>query len=719
MAATAAMALDNVIRFPDATRDPVVGSDGAPSLKGPRDFLARKLRESIRSLLPEIEEEMLTRGDLCDERTERNLYYGAAELLKANAVRIEGHFAANWLRLFDEAFRGDVPRVEGHAAELDELQLVGLGDLDEELAGKAIASQLRHGCEDTLFAVGRRLAFLAGRDDGVIAVAELLAAALRAAVADIGFSERARLEMLRAFGRHAVQGMSPAIDAANVFLIGRNVLPNLRRSYAKPSAGKPKAADAHSAAVASDTFALLQRLVNAGAAGGGVAAAAGASFGQPGQGGSTTSMALAMGQVMASLDVLQRSMPPTIEGTPTTNVLHEFRASDAGQTLGYIDAVTADIVATLFDFIFDDPAIADPIKALIGRMQIPVLKVAMLDKSFFSSKAHPARRLLDGISRAAVRCGPAVGHEDPLYARVAEIIEHLQNEFNQDTGLFDVLCTELDTFLDELEAAADERAAPLVVAQEEREIAALAADQALAGWLAMPLPEAVSEILSHEWRSLLVRCYLDGDQEAWTTAVGTVAELVASVQPHPDVRQRRLLAANLPMLVKRIHDILDRSRVPDARRLALIDSLFGLHAAVLRGASPEVAAMPSAPLPAAEPEIAGEVIVAGDTRLDSISLADCGVPPEKEGGADVAADLRRGDWVEFMDAESGFVRYRLAWISPQRGIMLFTNSQSPRALSIAPAALAVRIRRGEAAIMSAEPIFDRAVNRALESLKAA
>ena len=65
------------------------------------------------------------------------------------------------------------------------------------------------------------------------------------------------------------------------------------------------------------------------------------------------------------------------------------------------------------------------------------------------------------------------------------------------------------------------------------------------------------------------------------------------------------------------------------------------------------------------------------------------------------------------------MRYRLSWISPQRGILLFTNSQSPRAISVAPDALTLQIERGEATIVPVEPMFDRAVNRALEKLKAA
>jgi hypothetical protein len=89
------------------------------------------------------------------------------------------------------------------------------------------------------------------------------------------------------------------------------------------------------------------------------------------------------------------------------------------------------------------------------------------------------------------------------------------------------------------------------------------------------------------------------------------------------------------------------------------------------------------------------------------------------GAADIdesIAELQRGDWVEFTDSGVA-VRYRLSWVSPQRGILLFTNPHSPRALSIAPTALALRIERGDACIVPVEPIFDRAVSRALETLK--
>jgi hypothetical protein len=439
---------------------------------------------------------------------------------------------------------------------------------------------------------------------------------------------------------------------------------------------------------------------------------------------SPEAMAAAMQRVMISLDSLQHALPLPSE-IPTANVLREFRTSDVGQGLDHLDAVTVDIVATLFDFIFDDKAVSDPIKALVGRLQIPVLKVAMLDKSFFSSKQHPARRLLDSLSRAAARCGPEAGHEDPLYAHIASIVDRVQTEFKQDSRLFDVLCGQLNDFLDRQEYEADERAlkaAPLVAEQERRELAAVAADAVLAAWLTLPLPAAVADILNSEWRALLVRQYLQDDTEGWESAVSTAADLVASVEVVSDAAGRKALAAKLPTLVKRIHDGLDLAGITMDRRVSLLDCLFSLHAAVLRGATPPAETVLAETVVAAEPAIVADSIETDGAVLQRMSLVDSANVPVLEDDSDTQQrvdELQRGDWVEFPGGEFGPVRYRLSWVSPERGIMLFTNPHSPKALSVAPAALARQLERGEAVIVPIEPIFERAVSRALESLKAA
>jgi hypothetical protein len=745
------MATDNVVRFPEANRESIGGRDRSRTLRESRDLVAQKLREAVRGLIAELQEELAAKGDVADEREQRNFYYGGRELLGDNVGRLEALFAGHWLQTFDAAIGSGGVKQAGEPEEpsLDQLELVDLGDMDEQIAVKGLASALQDGCEEGLFAAGRRLAHLAGKDAAPLTLETLLAETAQSALKESGLPGPLRVEVLSYLERRGVEVLGPVIHDLNTFLVGRRVLPTIRRSYARASQEKADSTTGSKTGGgdAGDVFALLQRLLPAAAAAGGamsLGAAASipreamnsgmpmasmASMAPLGPTGpmaamSPDAMAAAMQRVMVSLDTLQHALPPS--APPMANILREFRSSDVGQGLDHLDAVTVDIVATLFDFIFDDKAVSDPIKALIGRLQIPLLKVAMLDKSFFSSKLHPARRLLDSISRAAVRCGPKVGHSDPLYAHISSIIERLQTEFKQDARLFDALCGELNDFLERQENEADAqalKAAPLVAEQERRELAAVAADAALAAWLTSPLPVAVADILTNEWRALLVRLYLGDDSEGWESAVSTAADLVASIEPITDAAGRKVLAGKLPTLVKRIHDGLDQAGVTMERRISLLDCLFSLHAAVLRGAAPNVAtSTPQLATPSAEPAIVADSIETEGAVLQRMSLVDSANVPVREDDSDAQRrvdELQRGDWVEFLGGESEAVRFRLSWVSPERGILLFTNPHSPRALSVAPAALALQIERGEAAIVPVEPIFERAVSRALESLKAA
>lgn len=91
---------------------------------------------------------------------------------------------------------------------------------------------------------------------------------------------------------------------------------------------------------------------------------------------------------------------------------------------------------------------------------------------------------------------------------------------------------------------------------------------------------------------------------------------------------------------------------------------------------------------------------------------------DREAFAQVEA-LKRGDWLEFRQEDGSSSRERLNWISPQRGILVFSNHRSAKAISISPEALARQLRDGKATIVNGTPLFERALNGVLESLNAA
>lgn len=744
------IASDNVIRFPEGGRQTVLDHERA--VAEIRDQMARRLREALRASLTKVQDDLGRQGDSSKDRETRNFFHGIREGLLERANRLEALLAANWIKEFDAAVKGGSSAIKAGVYGVADLKLMDDGDLDEDIAFKSLISALRAASEDDLYAIARRMAVLTGSAQMIAeernpASPDVLGKALRGALREADLPMPHRREILVSLNVHAMVDIPPVFSAINSHLLGLGLLPDMKRSFARPVATPsvtsgaipPAAANQRGAASGTksvptetapsalfsfndDVFGLLSRLVisqgNRNLASGPAACADEAHQGFIG-----SALSAPTGvdrQVWALLDQLQRGQVGSfcIENARINN-LREFRASPAGQSLGGLDAVTVDIVATLFDLIFADKEIPDAIKALVGRMQFPVLKVAMRDKSFFSSRAHPVRRLLDGISRAAVRWPTEVGHDDPLYRAVAGIVDRVQSEFDQDTALFETLCDELEGFLANDEKAMDTwvaRAVPVMGSLERRDQAESAAAQALSSWLSAGLPGAVIHLLDREWRQLLCRCHIAGDEAGWVAALKTAHDLVWSTQPKSDARDRRTLASMLPSLVRRLQAGFDQVGVDADRRLELVDTLFSIHAAVLRGAEAPLSTAYNQDSESGEPSLAADLIETEGLVLESLTLSRGKANDSARQRVD---SLQRGEWLEFCREKGRVERYRLSWISPQRGVLLFTNPQSPRALSVSPVALAHQIERGEATLVSATPIFERAVDRALQSLQAA
>lgn len=701
-----------------------------------RDLAARRLREALREMLQKASEDLLQRADVAKDSDQRRSLLHLNDALSEKGGRLEGLLAAHWGREFDAVLRG-THSTPSTGLLLEEMQIVEYGEMDEELALKSLARRLDNKCEGELYALGRRFNYLIGKERGAEtenpAAPEVLTRALRTALREADFDLNSRLELCRIFDTLVDDHVSPIYHAINAQLLQHKVLPDLRRDYGRTASHDPNK-DTTKKNVGGDMFAMLQRLVTGSGNAPSTASPAGVMPAMPptgnaagplgGMGGSSVPAP----QVWASLEALQHaaqgSLAPQSSADGNTNVLYHFRASEIGQSLGQLDAITVDIVAMLFDMIFDDREISDPIKALVGKLQIPVLKVAMLDRSFFSSKAHPTRRLLDLISKAALRWGQQVGRDDPIYIKIAEIIENIHNNFKQDTALFETLCDDLERFLAEHENAASgnvTRAALLVVQRELDELADMAVDSELQRWLESPLPRVVSDLLDHEWRILLKRVHLeDGPGSmSWENTLATAGELVESVQPKNDVPERQALARQLPTLIKQLSVGFDRVGVDGERRRSLLDALFRLHAAALRGTEPppsDAAVEPALPPAISEPCLTSQALGDGEITVESISVK---LPMSEQLASHDVEELQRGDWVEYMQPDGSAIRYRLSWISPQRGIFLFTNPQSPNALAVSPDAMSLQMQRGEVRIVPTEPIFDRALTRTIDILQAA
>ena len=99
-----------------------------------------------------------------------------------------------------------------------------------------------------------------------------------------------------------------------------------------------------------------------------------------------------------------------------------------------VDKLTIEIVGMLFDHVLQDEQVPAEIKAVLSRLQFPVLKVALTDADFFASAAHPARVLIDRLASTAAGWEP-YGDENLRYKEEVErIVQQVLERFDKDTG---------------------------------------------------------------------------------------------------------------------------------------------------------------------------------------------------------------------------------------------------------------------------------------------
>ncbi|MGH8664278.1 MAG: DUF1631 family protein, partial [Burkholderiales bacterium] len=216
------------------------------------------------------------------------------------------------------------------------------------------------------------------------------------------------------------------------------------------------------------------------------------------------------------------------------NVLHQLKTSTLGAGMNPLDRMTLDIIAMLFDELFDDPKVPSTIKGLIGRLQIPMLKVAISDKSFFSTKSHPARRLLDAVGEVALRLPADFNDAHPLFARIDSVVQQLVEGYQDDLQIFTSARDELLELMAEEDRRIEQEALAQAKQVEEMEHLALARNAAqqevLARIRVRELPPEVLKFVAQEWIKLLLVVHArEGiESEAWKDAVEAMDDLIWS-----------------------------------------------------------------------------------------------------------------------------------------------------------------------------------------------
>jgi hypothetical protein len=406
------------------------------------------------------------------------------------------------------------------------------------------------------------------------------------------------------------------------------------------------------------------------------------------------------------------------------NQLRQITPEGKQPQLNEVDQDVIDLVGMLFEHLAKDVKPSSGVQDLMTRLQVPLLRVAIKDKSFFTRRTHPARQLLNSIAEAGLYWLDEETEDRTLVDKMRLVVDRVSSEFDGDLSVFEDLLSDLSRHLNTLAKKSEVAERRHVDAAKGRERLDLARNTA---------SQAIGERLSRIQAPALIRTLLE---QAWTDVL---ALTILRQGENSEVYRKRLdVADRLLEAVKTDAPLPRADEDPKVKELKQeVEaglSQVGYHNDDVQAV---VKRLFEAPTEAANEEPASLTEIAIKLKSRSRLGADQAEPePEKKATAKpkdarplgeeeqrVMERLRTvpfGTWFEFQINQQGEkARRKLSWFSTVTGRCLFVNQRGVRAEEKTLEQLAREIVRGTANVVEAqkETLIDRAWNAILNTLK--
>lgn len=744
------------------------------ALTNVRDKAVQQLRQALQALFDNADDTLFEMADRATSNTEQNAFFETMRDLRLKRKNIERGFLHKVLEAFSALTQYEVGRgTPLEAVSFESLSLLQNDELEESVALEAMVAKVMSRDGTALHQLTARFNAMVSKklDDKSNPLGPaLLCEFFLEACSSLGVEIKVKLIILKLFEKYVLADLDQLYAEANQALIAAGVLPELKSAPVRRNPSRPASQSAANVAAqvpaqsgsdyadegVQEVFGALQELLSQ---------ARGTLL--PRRNRPADARPISSNDLMRLLSHLQQGVPQASVEFDLREQLESLlvRASvKTGKTrvVGEVDEDVINLVSMLFEFILDDRTLPDSLKALIGRLQIPMLKVAVIDKTFFSRGSHPARRLLNEIASAALGWGEQDSNQrDSLYQKIEQVVQRLLNDFVDDPLIFSELLADFLAFtgderrrselLEQRTRDAEEGSAKAALARREVE---QALNQRLLG---KTLPEVVVRLLQEAWsKVLMLTCLKHGVHSAeWQAALATMDDLVWSVEPHDDPEARMRLLELVPGLLKALREGMAGAAFDPFSTGEFFSQLEALHVqafqhfkrvtaeaastesepvvfdqpeAVLANAESSVGSAESdleLPLLELPPELPAEsaamvavveeivLLVPGETRLaePEVCLAD-----DDEALLQVD-NLRVGSWVEFQEDEEHKLRCKLAAVIKPTGKYVFVNRTGMKVLEKTRMGLAVEFRRGAIRLLDDALLFDRALESVIGNLR--
>lgn len=745
----------------------VVPLSSAPKKKSPlppilhtvRQHARKQLARLLERLFNNVDDALFEMADRSRSDADQHLYFESMRELRLQRSNIAKGFAAKFTEGFESAFALlEEPEETDFETSVDNLEMVGNDELEISVAVAGIVSKVTSQHSLPIMQLTKRIDYLA-KDTEITERAnplgpEMLSQAFVQALETAELDIKVRIILLKLFERFVMERLAGVYTDANKMLAEAGVLTDLKNMMrprresdrAGPPGTQSRGATAGELGDAGSTGYSDGRGYSRGmspAAGFADSASYGTSFQViqdllaasrgPGRSGDPNLQqgpitALSTSDVLAALSEAQRELdaPIDIESVPAVLDLRQLVINKApvdeksgSPHLSQSEEDVVNFVGMLFDYILNDRNLAIPMKALIGRLQLPIVKLAVMDRSFFDTNSHPARQLLNELSSAGIGwSGAKELKRDSLYNKIESVVLRVMNGFKEDSRIFEDLLEELRDFVksDTKKRVQVEQRVKDSEKGRAKTISAKQSVQKLINQKAsgMRLPVEVGRFLSGTWSKVLVyTCVKDGERsQKWHNQTKTLDDLLWCLQPLNDLQDIEQREQKIPELLVNLSNGMSEIQISEtetAKHLEEVES----HLNTITRNDRAYLEEDEAPEVDNNFEVMEEIVLTmPGEQLDNKTNID--VEPEY---IEQIGKLREGIWVELRQASGELLRCKLSTIIEPGGRYIFVNRRGMKVAERSRRGLAVELKRDSLTILEESQVFDRALQAVIGNLR--
>ena len=333
---------------------------------------------------------------------------------------------------------------------------------------------------------------------------------------------------------------------------------------------------------------------------------------------------------------------------------------------------TIELIGLLLDHITKAINPSAAATQLLTQLQVPLLRIALEDKSFFTRTDHPARQLLNSVAETSAWFRAEDPADKAVLDRMRSLVDKVVSDFEGDTSIFEGMLSDLSEHLQvQVRRAelAEKRHVEAARGKEKLELARHQASDAVDAIIGTrTVPKFLSQLLQVAWADVLALSLLRHGAESEVH------------QHHVEIAERLVDAASEGG--RALSDPAERSTLTDEIEHGL--ALVGYDAGEARDVAARLLAAASRDErddPATRTELA--VRLKKRTRFGQ-DIAAAGAPvvaplnDEEQEAMERIKRLPFGTWFEWKEENGEFARKRMSWFSPVTHHALFVNHRGQR-----------------------------------------